>query len=80
MTQLMNQSAYNQGYIMFEPMRYTTAFKFLGMHFSSNKRRNHKYSFKTTTWRIDMRHNGVRWDKIAMILTGKVHLLRGYDR
>ena len=74
MTQEEKKSAYKRGCIMREPQANTLAFKFLGMHWSSNKNRKKPYSFKSRWYVL---YPNCWYHKIDFIVSGTVHRIKG---
>lgn len=71
--QHIRQKQYENGDIMFEPVFKTKIFKLLGVHFTSNKKRNKKYSMKSY-WVVSNRNSTL--DKWMMIFRGEVHAMK----
>ncbi len=71
--QHIRQKQYEEGNIMFEPVFKTKIFKLLGVHFTSNKKRNRKYSMKSF-WVVS--NNNSAFDKWMMIFKGEVHAMK----
>lgn len=70
LTKAEKQTAYDEGKVLQEAQMGTIAFKFAGLHFSSNKNRHEPYSFKSR-WKII--YGNSWWVKTDMILSKRVH-------
>jgi hypothetical protein len=62
------QKAYDKGMLMIEQKMDVIAFKLGNWHYSSNKNRKDKYSFKTATW--NAYHIGII-AKIKLVMSGQ---------
>ena len=62
--------AFERGYVMFEPTKFTYIFKFLGNTYTTNLKRTKEYSLDYPTWR-EANTQGYFY-KLSMIFTNKV--------